>query len=186
MSSGGDSDKDRSILELARLIRLQKRSLGDPQILRIFQDLFLLRQSELVMILIYFLFYLVRRILGHIILIIINQTMLSLLHIHCLHDARRTYLYRLFVEHDPYRHVVYKIVLHLPQVGLAAEPVNPGYRSGPSRSGPESILYVSPGIERFGPIPGQVTGLKSGFIGPSQFRKLPVHYRSRPVNFLFF
>ncbi|WMV07441.1 hypothetical protein MTR67_000826 [Solanum verrucosum] len=27
----------------------------------------------------------------------------SLLHRHCLHDATRTYLYRLFVEHDPYR-----------------------------------------------------------------------------------
>ncbi|WMV14223.1 hypothetical protein MTR67_007608 [Solanum verrucosum] len=55
------------------------------------------------MILIYLLFRLVRRILDNIILIIVNQSVLHLLHRHCLHDATRTYLYRLFIEHDPYR-----------------------------------------------------------------------------------
>ncbi|KAG5610674.1 hypothetical protein H5410_021955 [Solanum commersonii] len=103
-----------SILELARLIGLKRRSLGDPYILRIFQDLFLLLQSASIMILIYLLFHLVWRILGHIILIIINQSVLSLLHMHSLHDTTRTYLYRLFVEHDPYRLVGYRMVLQLP------------------------------------------------------------------------
>uniref|UniRef100_M1DT38 Uncharacterized protein n=1 Tax=Solanum tuberosum TaxID=4113 RepID=M1DT38_SOLTU len=45
------------------------------------------------------------RILSNIILITVDQSVLHLLHMHCLHDATRTYLYRLFVEHDPYRQI---------------------------------------------------------------------------------
>ncbi|KAG5595112.1 hypothetical protein H5410_036344 [Solanum commersonii] len=57
------------------------------------------------MILIYLVFRLVRRIHDNIILITVNQSVLPLLHRHCLYDAMRTYLHRLFVEHDPYRRI---------------------------------------------------------------------------------
>ncbi|KAK6788096.1 hypothetical protein RDI58_016621 [Solanum bulbocastanum] len=53
----------------------------------------------------------VRWILDNIILIIVDQSVFHLLHMHCLHDDTRTYLYTLFIEHDPYRRV-----LHLPQL----------------------------------------------------------------------
>lgn len=66
---------------------------------------------------------------------------------------------------------------------MAAESVKPDYRSGLSRFGP---LLVSPGIDRFGLVPGPVTGRKLGFTGPSQFRKLLVRYLFGPINFLFF
>ncbi|KAG5571957.1 hypothetical protein H5410_061723 [Solanum commersonii] len=78
MSSGGDSDRHRE------------------QIV-----------SASVMILIYLLFRLVWRIIGNIILITVDQSVLPLLHRHSLHGSRRTYLYRLFVDHDPYRQVGY-------------------------------------------------------------------------------
>ncbi|WMV50045.1 hypothetical protein MTR67_043430 [Solanum verrucosum] len=58
---------------------------------------------------------LVRRILVHIILIIVDHSVFRLPHRHCLHSATRTYLYKLFIDHNPYRQVGYRMVLHLPQ-----------------------------------------------------------------------
>ncbi|KAK6783057.1 hypothetical protein RDI58_020853 [Solanum bulbocastanum] len=38
------------------------------------------------------------------------------LHRHCIYGATRTYLYRLFIDHDPYWQVGYRMILHLPQL----------------------------------------------------------------------
>ncbi|WMV45121.1 hypothetical protein MTR67_038506 [Solanum verrucosum] len=53
-------------------------------------------------------------------LITVDQSVLHLLHRHCLYNAMRTYLYRLFVKHAPYQHV-----LNLPQDRLGRVMIEP-------------------------------------------------------------
>ncbi|KAK6784454.1 hypothetical protein RDI58_017909 [Solanum bulbocastanum] len=98
-----------SILELARLNRLKKKKSRRPIDPRDIVRSISSAPERISHELIYLLFRLVRRILDNIILITVDLSVLHLVHRHCLHDATRTYLYRLFVEHDPYRRV-----LHLP------------------------------------------------------------------------
>lgn len=119
MSSEGTLINIERILEFARLNRLKRRSVREPQILRILKNPFLLRQSALEMRHMYLLFRLVRRILKNIILISVEHSKLPLLHIHYLQYSRRTYIYRVFVNYDPYHQVIHlPKVLHLPLVHL--------------------------------------------------------------------
>ncbi|WMV55163.1 hypothetical protein MTR67_048548 [Solanum verrucosum] len=80
-----------------------------------------------------------QRILGNIILIIVYQSVLQLLHNHCLHDATRTYLYRLFIEHNPYGQV-----LHLPQRFVHPD-VSPSSTATPSATPHDTMSALAPG-----------------------------------------
>ncbi|KAG5629474.1 hypothetical protein H5410_001191 [Solanum commersonii] len=115
---GGDGDRHREHHGVSQTKQAKKKKSKRPIDPKDMHDLFLLCQSASAMILIYLLFRLVGRILGNIILITVDQSMLHLLHMHYLYDATRSYLYRLLIEHDPYRKV-----LHLPQSdAMAATP----------------------------------------------------------------
>ncbi|KAG5576927.1 hypothetical protein H5410_057061 [Solanum commersonii] len=88
---------------------------------------------------------------GNIILITVDQSVLLLLHRHCFHDATRTYLYRLFVEFNPYRQV-----LHLPQSdAMAGTPpltqnfvysdISPSSTARPSATPNDMMSALAPG-----------------------------------------
>ncbi|KAG5572245.1 hypothetical protein H5410_062011 [Solanum commersonii] len=80
-----------------------------------------------------------------------HDTHLFALHDHCLHDATKTYLYRLFIEHDLYRQV-----LHLPQSdAMAGMPpltqrfvhpdVSPSSIAAPSATPHDTMSALAPG-----------------------------------------
>ncbi|WMV29971.1 hypothetical protein MTR67_023356 [Solanum verrucosum] len=145
MSSCGDDDRHRGHLGVSQTNKAKKKKSArrpmDPEDIpgsifsapeRISHDTHL------------FVVPFVQQILDNIILITVNQSVLPLLQRHCLHNAMRAYLYRLFVDHDSYRQVGYQMVLHLPQ-RFVHPSVSPSSTAAPSATRDVAMPTLAPG-----------------------------------------